>query len=131
MSLDVYLIMKEPQIKKPSSGIFIRENGQTKEITQEEWNAKNPDREPVKFKQEETETNEVYSANITHNLNTMADEAGIYKHLWRPDEIKITKALIKEPYNTYILTFGIPLNMVWDLDRLEYITELLKTTTTG
>lgn len=92
MSLDVYLIMKEPQIKKPSSGIFIRENGQTKEITQEEWNAKNPDREPVKFKQEETETNEVYSANITHNLNTMADEAGIYKHLWRPDEIKITKA---------------------------------------
>ena len=46
-------------------------------------------------------------------------------------EIKITKASIKEPYNTYILTFGIPLNMVWDLDRLEYITELLKTTTTG
>lgn len=34
----------------------------------------------------------VYDANITHNLGKMADEAGIYKHLWRPDEIGITKA---------------------------------------
>lgn len=34
----------------------------------------------------------VYEANITHNLNTMADAAGIYEHLWRPDEIGITKA---------------------------------------
>lgn len=38
------------------------------------------------------EREEFFSANITHNLNTMADEAGIYKHLWRPDEIGITKA---------------------------------------
>ncbi len=34
----------------------------------------------------------VHSANITHNLNEMADAVGIYKHLWRPDEIGITKA---------------------------------------
>lgn len=34
----------------------------------------------------------IYDANITHNLNKMADEAGIYKHLWRPEEIGITKA---------------------------------------
>ena len=34
----------------------------------------------------------VYESNITHNLNDMAEEAGIYKHLWRPDEIGITKA---------------------------------------
>ncbi len=33
-----------------------------------------------------------YDANITHNLNSMAEEAGIYKHLWRPDEIGISKA---------------------------------------
>lgn len=26
----------------------------------------------------------VYSANITHNLNKMADAAGIYKPLWHP-----------------------------------------------
>lgn len=32
------------------------------------------------------ENAEVYSANITHNLNQMAREAGIYGVLWRPDE---------------------------------------------
>lgn len=35
---------------------------------------------------------EVFSANITHNLNAMAGAAGIYKHLWRPEEIGVTKA---------------------------------------
>ncbi len=35
---------------------------------------------------------EVYSANITHNLNKMAEEVRIYYALWRPDEIGITKA---------------------------------------
>lgn len=34
----------------------------------------------------------LFSANITHNLGRMAGEAGIYKHLWRPEEIGITKA---------------------------------------
>jgi len=34
----------------------------------------------------------VYDANITHNLNTMAEEAGIYKHLWRPEELGISLA---------------------------------------
>ena len=39
-------------------------------------------------KEEET----VYDANITHNLNKMASEAGIYKALWRPEEIGREKA---------------------------------------
>ena len=30
---------------------------------------------------------ELYSTNITHNLNKMAEEAGIYKCLWRPNEL--------------------------------------------
>src|ERR1700690_72680 len=34
----------------------------------------------------------LYSANITHNLNKMAEAAGIYQHLWHPDEIGIEKA---------------------------------------
>ncbi len=29
----------------------------------------------------------LYTANITHNLNRMADEAGMYEALWRPEEI--------------------------------------------
>ena len=29
----------------------------------------------------------LYDANITHNLGNMADKAGIYQALWRPEEI--------------------------------------------
>lgn len=35
----------------------------------------------------------VYSANITHNLGEMAEAAGIYKALWRPDEQGWTEAI--------------------------------------
>ncbi len=35
---------------------------------------------------------ELYSGNITHNLGKMAQEAGIYKCLWRPEELGITHA---------------------------------------
>lgn len=39
-----------------------------------------------------TTRDEYYSANITHNLGAMAREAGIYQHMWRPEELGITKA---------------------------------------
>jgi hypothetical protein len=43
----------------------------------------------------------VYPTNITHNLNRMAMEAGVYEPLWRPDEIGITKAhQLIEPLKT-------------------------------
>jgi hypothetical protein len=35
---------------------------------------------------------EVFEANITHNLGQMAEAAGIYKACWRPEEIGATKA---------------------------------------
>ncbi len=34
----------------------------------------------------------VYDANITHNLTLMAQRAGIYEALWRPEEIGIAVA---------------------------------------
>ena len=34
----------------------------------------------------------VYSANITHNLCEMAEAAGIYKALWRPEEERYYRA---------------------------------------
>jgi hypothetical protein len=40
----------------------------------------------------EVRPTEVYSRNITHNLNKMATEAGIYEPLWRPEEVGITHA---------------------------------------
>ena len=34
----------------------------------------------------------VYESNITHNLGKMAEAAGIYQHLWRPEELGISRA---------------------------------------
>lgn len=34
----------------------------------------------------------LYQSNITHNLNTMAKHAGVYRAIWRPEEIGIDKA---------------------------------------
>ena len=36
----------------------------------------------------EPKREEVYSANITHNLGKMASEAGLYEALWRPHRLK-------------------------------------------
>jgi len=88
MSLDVYLYNSTPTVKK-GTGVFIRENGNTRDLTIDEVKERYPESD---VQEAEYETDEVYSANITHNLNTMAGEAGIYEHLWRPDEINITKA---------------------------------------
>ena len=90
MSLDVYLTIEELQ-SQTGSGIYIRENGAQKEITREEWDSRFPNREPVVAKA--SPSCEVYTANVTHNLGRMAREAGVYQHLWRPDEIEIKKAM--------------------------------------
>lgn len=35
---------------------------------------------------------EVFECNMTHNLGAMAQFAGVYQHLWRPEELNITHA---------------------------------------
>lgn len=45
----------------------------------------------------------LYENNITHNLNTMAEEAGIYKALWRPEELGFKRAKDLIP----LLTIGL------------------------
>lgn len=48
-------------------------------------------------------TVDLFSANITHNLNQMAAAVGIYEPVWRPDEIGITTAgELIEPLETGI-----------------------------
>lgn len=42
---------------------------------------------------------EVYSTNITHNLGTMASEAGIYEALWRPYQLKEGYDIPEDDYN--------------------------------
>ena len=114
MSLDVYLTMDGVK-SSGGSGIFFRENGQTKEISLEEWESRFPGREPVRVIAEEGDGNgEVFSANVTHNMCDMADEAGLYKPLWRPEEVGITKAHQLIP----ILEAGIKL-MESDPERFE------------
>lgn len=92
MSLDVYLELPgESDLHMADERIFIRRDGANVEITREEWDELYPGREPVTLVAE-MDRNEVFSANITHNLNRMADECGLYEPLWRPDEIGITQA---------------------------------------
>lgn len=86
MSLDVYLNGKTKQQRPASSGIFIREDGKTIEVTEEEWKRRHPDREPVRYQHHDDTTNVLYHDNITHNLTKMADRAGIYEALWRPED---------------------------------------------
>lgn len=37
--------------------------------------------------------NTLYESGITHNLGKMAKEAGVYQHLWRPEELGISQAI--------------------------------------
>lgn len=88
MSLDVTLTAKTP-VPRSGTGVFVRDGRRNRELTREEVAERWPGSEvPL----QEYDSTEVYDRNITHNLNRMAEEAGIYKHLWRPDEIGVTKA---------------------------------------
>lgn len=90
MSLDVSLEITKT-IKREFSGIFIRIHYEIKEISLDEWNERNPWHTPTILKEVQS-TEDIFSYNITHNLRSMAEEAGIYKELWRPEEIPIEKA---------------------------------------
>lgn len=91
MSLDVYLKLPEPLDGPPRQAIFIRRAGATEEISRAEWDEMRPGVEPVIATINPGE-DQVYWANITHNLGPMAREAGIYTHLWRPEQIGVTLA---------------------------------------
>jgi hypothetical protein len=91
MSLDVFLSVSGVNVEIVSPPrIFIRENGSTFEITRAEWDERFPGREPYTVNSSEREY--CYEANITHNLGAMAQEAGIYKPIWHPEEVGITRA---------------------------------------
>jgi hypothetical protein len=86
MGLDVNLILWR-NVSKEGSGIFVRESGRVREISHEEWNEKFPNCELVTIQYNDSKR--VYWANITHNLASMAREAGIYRYLWRPEEVNV------------------------------------------
>ena len=92
MSLDIYLELEE-ETKRSSTGIFIRQNGQSRELSYEESVERYPDQD---IEEHESVSNTVYTDNITHNLGNMAREAGFYKALWgHLEEVKTTQDLLE------------------------------------
>jgi len=93
MSLDVWLkIEGEAELSEPRQVIYIRENGQNREISQDEWHTRFPCRQPC-VAQVRGGNGIVFSYNITHNLNTMALEANLYDAMWHPELIGATHAI--------------------------------------
>lgn len=88
----IWLTIQEP-VEKSGTGVFIRKNGKNVELTADEVKAQWPNSDVTI---QNYETNEVYSGNITHNLTTMADKAGLYYPLWLPEEkqLYVAKDLI-------------------------------------
>ena len=69
MSLDVYLIGKT-----------------TEEPCQSQFYCQDCDQAHT-FEHTRKVTEQFFDANITHNLGKMAEEAGIYTHLWHPENL--------------------------------------------
>lgn len=94
MSLDIYIISPEP-IKKKSTGIYARIDGQTRELTKEEVIERFPDVDLHDIVESAFETDEFWHGNITHNLHEMANncygrDLCLDDLLWRdemPDDI--------------------------------------------
>lgn len=113
MSLDIYLHSDTPVRQVPGSGIFIRTDGQTKEISREEWDELHPGAEPIAFNHDPegpVTTTCVFHSNITHNLAKMASKALLYMALWKPEEVDIKRAkqLIKPLSDGLALLKGDP-----------------------
>ena len=96
MSLDVWLTLPKnhPQAPKNlprSSKVFVRENGQTKEITREEYIERYGSEPTVlllpKQDDDNNEYTEVWSSNITGNLRLMAEKAKLERVLWHPYDV--------------------------------------------
>ena len=91
MSLDVYLHAADPFPQDQTPKIFVREDGQTRQITRAEWDVRHPDDAPVMVRPA-AETTVLYHDNITHNLCVMAQAVGLYAVLWQPETVGITHA---------------------------------------
>lgn len=57
---------------------------------------------------------------LTEYINNIKKNIGLFN-----TEVSVTKALIKEPYNTYIQLYGVPDKLLWEPDRLAYVNNLL------
>ena len=105
MSLWIHLeIDVSPLLPFTSSGILVRKNGQTVEITEEEWDRNYPGVTPYVI-QTEPHTMTVWELNVTHNLVPMARALGVYEAIWCPEDIGCSQAwgilpMLRDAYHT-------------------------------
>jgi hypothetical protein len=94
MSLNVYLEIDQPHDAPTRQAIFVCRGGAAVEITREDWDALHPGVEPAMTMVSISpgDPARVFEHKITHNLRKLAEAAGIYRHLWRPEEIDISHA---------------------------------------
>lgn len=91
MSLDLYIVNKTPR-KRVSSGIYVRENGEIKEVlTLKDFKQHFQDCDENQFQLQEVENGILWKRNVTHNLANMAKhiivgEYDFYRLLWHPDD---------------------------------------------
>ena len=94
MSLDLYIHSRKP-IRHRGTGVMVRDNGVTRELqTVEEVRAHFPDAQNLdKIRIREWEDNELFHANMTHNLGKMAGHVPLpgvkttaYELLWHPEQ---------------------------------------------
>lgn len=115
MSLDLYINSKTPVIHR-GTGVYVRENGETKELqTKEEVLRYFPDVNPDEIEETSYEDDTYFHMNLTHNLTKMAGECKaelyfrglatkegstptLYDLLWHPEET----LGIKEPTIEYM-----------------------------
>lgn len=78
MSLDLYIISKTPVLHR-GTGVYIRENGETKELsTKQEVLTYFHDMNPDTIEEKTYEDNDYFHINITHNLVTMANKCKVH-----------------------------------------------------
>ncbi len=93
MSLDIYLVMPHPLVSRIEGMKTVDIKLLWGEMTAQEMRTAKAilswaGRELEKHEEEKC----VFTTNITHNLGKMAQEAGIYSCVWRPDELGIKSA---------------------------------------
>lgn len=102
MSLDLSIYSNTPVLHR-STGVYIRENGKTKELaTKQEVLTHFPDANPDDIKETTYEDNVYFHVNLTHNLTEMAhkceidgncfnkesksNKVSLYDLLWHPGD---------------------------------------------
>ncbi len=80
MSLDIYFFKNDVDFRKKRTDIDSLQE-KLRNIQDE-----------IEQLEDDYENARLFSFNVTHNLNKMAEAVGLYEILWRPEEIGITVA---------------------------------------